>query len=160
MNLIFKKLSDLIKNCKCLNEEKELIEFEEEIEKLIQENIKKYPDYLKKYRKINQKQLNSYSIKTIINEVFPPINEIYPEINYPFLKYFTYTKYRTKSDLFKALESTGDYSIKHPLLYNYLNNSEEVKKLKYFPSFNELTNYLFNKYSYQISRDDANIRTL
>ena len=50
--------------------------------------------------------------------------------------------------------------IKHPLLYNYLNNSEGPRKLKYLPAFNAFTNYMNEEYSYKISREYANNNTL
>ena len=40
MNLIFKKLSKLIKECKCLKTDLERNNFENQVEKLIQQNIK------------------------------------------------------------------------------------------------------------------------
>ena len=162
MNMIFKKLSNLIKNCKCITNKSELISFEEEIENLIQENIEKYSVYMNKYLEINLKQLELKcdNLRAIITEVFPPKKELYPEEKYPLLQYFSYTKYRTKEDLIKALGPENDYIIKHPLLFNYLNNSEGPKKLKYLAPFNAFTNYMIEEYSYKISREDANEKTL
>ena len=85
MNLIFKRLSELIKKCKLITKEKDLNTFEEKVEKLINECIKEYPDYSKKYLEIYEKQtaLNKQSIRTIISELEPPIEEIYPNNEYP-----------------------------------------------------------------------------
>ena len=157
INLIFKDLSNLVKNCKFLKEESELFKFEENVEKIIQENILKYPEYSIKYKAINQNQLSlkSDSPRAIISEILPPIEEIYPESEYPLLKYFTFTKYRKIEDFIKSLGPKEDYVIKHPLLYNYLTQSETTKKLKYLPDFNEFTNFMVDYYSYQISRKEA-----
>ena len=79
------------------------------------------------------------------------MEELYPEKDYPYLKYFVYTKYRTVDDLKKPLDSKED----HPLLFNYLNDSEGARKLKYLYAFNEFSNYMTEKYSYKISREEA-----
>ena len=150
MNSIYKELSELIKNCKCMTDINELMLFEEEIECLIQKKLESYPDYNKKYSDINQKllALKPNNIRAIISEIFPPLEDLYPETEYPYLKYFTYTKYRTIDDLNKALGPEEEYCIPHPLLYNYLKNSEGPRKLKYLYAFNDFTNYMTETYSY------------
>ena len=153
MNSIYKELSDLTKNCKCMTDIDELMSFEVQIENLIQIKLKNYENYSKKYSEINkiQREIKTSNIKAIISEIFPPLEELYPEKEYPYLKYFAYTKYRTVDDLKKLLDSKED----HPLLFNYLNDSEGVRKLKYLNAFNEFANYMTETYSYKISREEA-----
>ena len=166
MNLIFKRLSELIKKCKLITKEKELNEFEEKVEKLIETCINEYPDYSEKYLEINKQllPLKAKNIRTIISELEPPIEEIYPFEEYPFLKYFTYTEYRTLDNLIKELGPEEDYKYIHPLLFKYLseycNNDSDVKKLKFFPGFNNFANMMIDHYSFKISREDAKNRTL
>ena len=160
MNLIFKKLSEIIKNCPLIKSEKELNKFEEEIEKLIESCINDYPDYSKKYMEINEKltSITKKSLRAIISELEPPNEELYPYNEYPFLKYFIYTKYQTIEDLKKYIGEKESYMNEFPLLYKYLlyiNGESEAKNLKYLPIFNEFTNLMVNYYSFNITREDS-----
>ena len=166
MNLIFKRLSELIKKCKLITKEEELYTFEEKMEKLIEKCINEYPDYSEKYLKINKQllPLKEKNIRTIISELEPPIEEIYPFEEYPFLKYFTYTKYRTLDNLIKELGPEEDYMYTHPLLFQFLseysNDNSDVKKMEYFSAFNNFANMMIDHYSFKISREDAKNRML
>jgi len=99
-------------------------------------------------------------IKEIISEKKSPTEEIYK--NYPLLKYFTYTKYRTKNDFMKLLESKEKYKKEYPLLFKYLldNKISDVKKLEYLPYINEFSNYMIEYYSFKITREVAKNKTL
>ena len=159
MNLIFEKMSDLIIKCKMITEEKELITFENKVEKLVETSIIEYPKYSEQYLLNNKKllPLKEHDIRTIICELEPPIEEIYPHNDYPFLKYFTYTKYRKIDNLIKELGPEKDYKFEHPLLYEYFNDSN-AKKLKYLPSFNDFSNLMIDNYSFNITREEAKNR--
>jgi hypothetical protein len=158
MNLILKDISELISNCKIIEDKNELIQFEKNIEQIIFINFNKYLGYEEKYSRMN-KELNSIdakNIKVIINEYFPP--EKYSKTDFPLLNYFMYTKYDI--DFFNALKQEKDYMSRYPLLYNYLNylnNTEkkEVKYLKYLRNFNDFTNTMVETYSYHITRKEA-----
>jgi hypothetical protein len=99
-------------------------------------------------------------IKGIIIEEKSPLIEIYKD--YPLLKYFIYTKYRTKKDFMKLLEDKEECQKQHPLLFKYLfdDNISDVKKLIYLPYINEFGNFLIEYYSFKISRDEAKNKTL
>jgi len=157
LNLIFKRLSNLIKECKIMTKQEEREEFELKVEELINNCIKEYPEYEKEYLKNNEDNLglDSYNLKTIISEIIQPSEDIYKEEEYPYLKYFTYTKYRTKNDLIKMIGPKKECSSKYPLLNQYLSADSKPKKLKYLKEFNEFTNYMIEKYSCQISRNNA-----
>ena len=162
LNLIFKRLSGLIKKCNLMNKQNDRDEFEKNVENLVLKCIEEYPDYEKKYLEINQinLDLNIHDIKTIVSELFQPTEEIYPHKDYPYLKYFIYTKYRTMDDLLKMLGPEKEYSRKYPLLHQYLQDNTKTKKLKYLPAFNDFTNYIVNYYSCQISRQLAKDKLL
>ena len=160
INLIFKKLSELIKNCNIIKKESDLNKFEEKVESLIDKCIKEYSDYSKKYLEENEKQtkMNKDSIRVIITELLPPLEENYPYKDYPFLKYFIYTKYRTIDDLYKELGPEEKYKDEYPLLYKYLTenkNDSDVKKLIYLPKFNRFVNFMIDFYSFNIQREEA-----
>ena len=165
MNLIFKRLSDLIKKCKLITKENELEEFEKEVEKLINLCINEYSNYYKNYLEINEKQvpIDKNNIKVIISELYSPTEDIYPHEQFPFLKYFTFTKYREENDLLKELGPIEDYMNEYPLLYKYItgvNEDSDVKKLKVLNDFNEFSNFMINNYSFNISRDYAEKNSL
>ena len=96
-------------------------------------------------------------IKEIICEEKSPTEEKYKD--YPLLKYFTYTKYRTKNDFMKLLEPKEKCKEEYPLLFKYLFDSD-VKKLTYLSYINEFSNYLIQYYSFKISREEAKTKTL
>jgi hypothetical protein len=66
-------------------------------------------------------------------------------------KYFRITKYKSKEDLLYHMSKKEKY----PLLNQIISNKSELNLMKNLPSFNEFTNYMVEKYSYRISRDDA-----
>ena len=166
MNLIFDKISEEIKNCKLITEEKELNKFEDKIDKIVESCINEYPNYSKKYLEMNKKLVpfKKENIRAIISELEPPIEEIYPHKDYPFLKYFIYTKYRGIDDLKKELGPKEDYMNKNPLLFKYISEynieNSDVKKLEYLPAFNIFSNLMIDFYSFNISRKDAQSRSL
>ena len=98
MNMIFKKLCVLLKECKYLKKPEERELFENNVEILISECIKDYQSYKEKYEEENRNQLkiNNYSFKYILNELVELKEEIYPHKQYPYFKYFKLTKYKTE----------------------------------------------------------------
>ena len=155
MNIIFKELSELISNCKMIENENDLNTFLKEVEKIVESNIEHYPSNYDKYLKMSKKYnlINEKDIKMIINESFPPTEDIYPHAEYPFLKYFMYTKYNSNFE--SALEKEEDFSEKYPLLKSYLYGPKEYKMMEYLPDFNKFTNSMVEKYSYYITREEA-----
>ena len=151
MNLIFKKLSKLIKECKLCKIDDDRLKFEKQVEDLIEECIIEYPKYSAKYYEENNKELDIYSLKALVTEIFPPIKEYYPESDYPMFNYFILTKYKTEDDLVKRMNNKEKY----PLLTRLLDGNPEDKKLEYLPAFNEFTNYMVENYSFKISREDS-----
>ena len=124
INLIFKRLSDLIKHCNLMNNQNDRDEFEKKVEILVSKCIEEYPNFEKKYLECNEANLdlNVYDIRTIVSELIQPTEEIYKHEDYPYLKYFTYTKYRSRDDLIKMLGPEKEYSRKYPVLNQYLKN--------------------------------------
>jgi hypothetical protein len=153
MNMIFKKLSKLIKECKCLTMKNERDTFEMNVENLINECIKDFPNYSKKYTEENKKQseVDIYSLRSLISELILPSEEVYPENNYPMFKYFILTKYKTEDDMAKRMENRDKY----PLINQLIAGNPGVQKLSNLQSFNEFTNHMVDIYSFRISREDA-----
>ena len=159
MNMIFKELSKLIKECKYLKNEEERNEFEDKVEKLIEKSINNYSDYSNIYIEENKKQIkidDYYNIETIVTEQVLPNEEIYPEKEYPFFKYFILTNYKTREDFIKHMDKKENY----PLINQLLLEQPDYKKMKYLPIFKEFINYMIEKYSFKISRDEAKRRVI
>ena len=157
MNLIFPKLSDLIKGTNSLNTLEERNIFEEKVELIIKECISNYNTYKIKYLNENYKYLKDQknTPKIIIHELVPP--EEYNEKEYPMFKYFLLTKYPNKKSFqiqFKKM-SEKEYRIKYPLLSQFLFYEPNVKYLKFLPDINEFSNFMINKYSNKITREYA-----
>ena len=158
MNMIFKKLSKLISECKCFKIENERINFEKQVDDLIDECIREYPNYSKNYNEQNKKQLelDINGLKTLVTELVPPTKESYPEKDYPMFNYFILTKYKTEEDMIKRMNNNEKY----PLLNQLIAGNPSVKKLKNLPAFNDFTNYMVEHYSFKISREDAKTKKL
>ena len=158
LNMIFKKLSKLIKECKFLTKESEREYFEKQVENIIAEGLKNYKDYYKKYNEENKKKLDLdvNDLKTLVTELIPPSENVYPEVAYPFFKYFILTKYKTKEDMLRRMDNIEKY----PLLNQLIEDNPDVKKLSNLPPINDFINYMVEQYSFKISRDDAKKRVL
>ena len=158
LNFIFKDLSKLIKKYEITKSDLVRENFEKEVEDLISLKLKNYHEYAKLYNEEIQKQSDSgiNSLKTLVTEFIHPSSEKYTENEYPMFKYFNYTKYKTEQDMMERMNNNDKY----PLIKQLVNDSSEVKKLKYLPLFNEFTNYMVNYYSFKISREDAKKRVL
>ena len=71
-------------------------------------------------------------------------------------KYFNYTRYKSKDDMFNRISNKERY----PLINQLVLNFSDIKKLKYLPAFNDFTNYMVNYYSFKISREEARNKSL
>ena len=158
MNLIFKELSQMIKECKFLTKEEEREEFENKVENLIDKYVKEYQycsyNYIEENKKI-LKKIDNYSAETILSQLSYPNEEVYHEKDYPMFKYFILTKYKTRNDFIKHLDTK-----KYPLINQLLNIKPVYKKLKYLPAFNEFINYMVDNYSFNITREEAKEKIL
>ena len=162
MNLIFKRVSELIKNCEFLTEDNLRNTFEDKFVELVNKCLTEYNDYSLKFITENQQLLESKddNFPVILKELSPPTEDKFPPQDYPLFKYFVLTKYSNISEFKKRLGPPNIYVLKYPLLHQYLLDNVNIKKMKYLPAFNEFTNYMVDNYSFRISRDDAKKRVL
>ena len=158
LNIIFKDLTKLMKECTILKKETERENFEKKVEDIILKCLKKYPEYSKMYNDENQKQsdLDIKSLKTYVTELIHPSSESYSEKEYPMFKYFNYTKYKSEEDMMKRMNNKEKYA----LIKQFSCGSPEVKNLAHLQAFNEFTNFMVNHYSFKISREDAKNKIL
>ena len=160
INIIFNEISSILKECPVLDTSQKRKEFEERINKCIEDLIKdehKLNQEITKYRKSNEKIKSSDPsfIDEIILEGFPPIELYYPQLTYPEYKYFMKSVYPNNDIFYKELCLIKDYSKRYPLLYQVLLNNEEFRLMPNAININKLCNKLLNKYSYKITRDYA-----
>ena len=156
INMIFKDLIFFFKKCKMTRNLNDIIKFEKQVEELITQNVIKYPEYSKKYKKSEIQLRHDKNIKILITELIPFNLEKFPENDFPLLKYFHYTEYKNIDDLLKKMNNKKLY----PLINQFIINNEDTKKLKYLSAFNEFTNYMINYYSFRIPREEARNKSL
>jgi hypothetical protein len=66
-----------------------------------------------------------------------------------------YTEYKT--NFLEALKKEEEYisNSKYPLIHQFINHPEKQELIKYFPKFNDFSNYMEETYSYHIKRKEA-----
>ena len=101
-------------------------------------------------------KVDNYDIKSIVTEIIPITEKSHPEEEYPMLKYFNLTRYKTIEDFIRLMDKNENY----PLINQMLLDKPENYKMKYLFNFNEFINYMIEQYSFKISRDDAKVRIL
>ena len=161
LNLIFDKISFLLKNCDEIILIEQRNKLEESIENILKDSYKEYEEYSKIYIDTNSKlhNINSESLKSIILELYNP--EEYSENDYPFIKYFIATKYPTEEHFINELYKISNYKTIYPLITSYIDpNNSNINLLKELPKYNNFVNLMINKYSYKISRSEANTKKL
>ena len=167
MNCIFKDLFEKLHNQECIDKFEDLINFENELEKLIQEKCEKSVGEFE-----NFKQLERDSIKDEKSGI-ALIKEIYDKSKYKsnkdfrFYEYFYYTDYLDEDYIRNILKGKDEDN--YPVLAEYLKNKkqkkseedeEDVYSLDNLNLFNKVLKLFNDKYSNQISRDLAERQTI
>ena len=156
LNLIFDKIIDLLENCGEMKTAEERNIFENNIENLLLECYKEYPNFAEKYNSINQKLHNNdpKNLKSIILELYNPAQ--YDEKKYPFLEYFYMTKYPSEENFKNELYKIKNYNNLYPLISSYINPiNDKIDLMQYLPSYNKFLNFMIDNYTYKISRKEA-----
>ena len=125
--------------------------FENKLEETIKSKINSFINEKEKYEKL---------IKPNEDEPYVPINlleELYEDINneYPMSNYFYYCDYLNEDYLLEQMK-IYEYK-KYPVLITYLKNKNnyKFKFLRNLSIFNEVLNLFREKYSFYITRKDA-----
>ena len=156
MSMIFKKLCDLLCNCKNMNTSEAREKFELEIEKMLEEEYKNYKEYQNKYLEINKKALNleKNSVKSLVSEIID--EKEYEQKNFPFYKLLFMTTYPSIENFKQELIKIQNFEQKYPFLNYALIEENKFKNLiKFLPDFNKFINFMIDNYSYKISREEA-----
>ncbi len=153
LNVIFEKLSKIIYNSNNFEESKFRKEFEDKINKLIEENVQNYKNSYDKYIKINNEilKINNNSIKSILQEIIDPRQ--LDQNNYPFIRYFTVPKYPNENDFWEAIKLVDQNTVS--VINAYKNNYFNIEKLQNILLMNPFENYALMKYSNNITRKEA-----
>ena len=83
-------------------------------------------------------QMNIYSLKCIIQELYDP--QIYPNDKFPFFRFFIIPKYHNKEYLIEQFNLIYQNKQKYPILQNYLNDKGEIEALKNIIKINPFVN--------------------
>ena len=165
MNIIFIKLSNLIKNIGDMVTLEKRQEFEILINNCINElinNIEEYEKEEKKYKEFNEKIKGSdaQSLVEIISENYSPFENIYNEEDFPNLGLFLLSNYPDLSELELSLGKIKDSSQKYCLLNQIFICSDELKLIENVININTLVNLLYTKYNNKINREEAKNKKL
>jgi hypothetical protein len=168
MNCVFKDLFDKLHNQECINNYEDLINFEDELEELIQKKIKTAEEEIDNFKKLESDSIkDEKSAIALIKEIYDKSK--YKNNGFQFYEFFYYTDYLDEDYINNILKGRDENN--YPVLTKYLQYKKQKKskdkddiKDKY--SLDDL--YLFNKtlklfndkYSNQISRDWAERQTI
>ena len=128
MNYVFKDLFFKLHEKKCINEYNDLINFEEELENLIQQNIMKSKDEIKKYKEIIDKNSSDKdSSINLLKEKYDKYN--YSKDEYPYYEYFYYSDYLDENYIMEKIRfnDVNNYQILNKYL-NYKKNKKTKMK--------------------------------
>ena len=161
MNFVFKDLFDKLHKRKCIDNFEDLVEFEKELEKLIEEKCENVIEEINRYEELEKKCLDDK------NSGIALIKEIYDKslykLDFPFYEYFYYTFYLDEDYIYDIIKNKDENN--YPVLVRYLKNKMEDKDEDNYSSdnlalFNKVLKLFNDKYSNQISRDEAREQTI
>ena len=152
MNIIFDKIIPIMNQQKDFGTDIKLNDFENQIEKIITEQLANQAA-IDKY--IINNNIMTDNIKISDKLIILESSNINIDNEYPDMKYFKISKLPDIDDFrreFNSLEENIEY---YPILNYLLEENSKIKNLKYLPTFNELCNNIINSYSYKLTREEA-----
>ena len=170
MNFIFKDLFEKLHEKECIDNFEELITFEDDLEKLIQEKCKEIKIEISKYEELERNfYKNKKSAIVLLKEIYDKSEGEYNPSEFPFYEHFYFTDYLDEHYINKILKDRDENE--YPVLSKYLKNKKskkskdkETNKEKYslekLNDFNRTLNLFYDRYSNQISREFSETKTL
>ena len=161
-NLHFDKIINFMNECESSDSENEFDIFEKKVNDYIlsiindKNNIKNINS---EYHKLNEElsKKNPQSIKEIIQQNYHP--SIYSQTKYPNIQYFCISEIYTLDTFRTAFNSFPENKEKYALINILINKNNEIgknaRKMKYLKDINKLSNLLSEKYSLNITREEA-----
>ena len=123
MNCVFNDLFKQLNERECITKFEDLIEFEDELEKIIQNTctvtIQKISDYKEQEKKNRKKE----SAIALLNELYDKSE--YDKREYPYYEFFYYTDYLDEQFIKKILKDRDESE--YPVLSKYLNRKKVLK---------------------------------
>ena len=163
MNIIFKELFNKLHDQECINKYTKLIEFEKELESLIQEKVNIAKGIIEKFNEIEKESFkDKTSAIALLKEIYN--KDDYNKNEFPYYEHFYYTDYPDENYILDLLEHED--KDKYPLLIKYLEYKKDHKKDKdnystdNFIIFNKVLNLFNERYSNQITRKTAEKQTI
>ena len=156
MNYIFSDLFSALNEHENLTDYTELINFEKELDELINKKIIIFKEEFKKINILSEfDSKDKYFFQNVLDERYRNLNND----EYPFYNYFYYSDYVNEDYLLNILSHSERE--RYPVLLKVLeknNNEKYISKysLDNLPMFNEVLNLFNEKYSYSIKRVKAN----
>lgn len=126
MNFIFKDLFTKLHDKECINNYEELIKFENELEKLIQEKFEQAKKEIDKFKKFEKESIkDKTSGIALLKEIYNKSD--YDTRKYPYYEHFYYTDYLDEEYIENILEHKDKNE--YPILSKYM-ESKNQKKMK------------------------------
>ena len=169
INTIQKEIIEKMIKLESVDTKEKLNQFEKSVNDYILEIISNKEDkenknnINKKYREKNDKMLslNPQSFKEIIQANYEP--SIYSQSDYPNIQFYTISNIYNLDTFKQKFNSSSKNREKYALTNIIINKGEiynNAEKLKNLKNINKLCNLLSLIYSYKISREDAQNKTL
>ena len=166
MNFAFTKLFNKLHDKECIENYDDLIDFENDLEKIIQNIVKLSQEESKNYKKLmNEDNEDKNSSINLLKEKYDCQN--YSKEEYPFYEYFYYCDYLDEQYISEKLSHMSEF--KYPILKKYIenknnnkddNNNDDYYSLNNLILFNTVLNLFSEKYSHKITRDYAEKKIL
>ena len=168
MNCVFKDLFKKLHDQECINNFEDLVKFEDELEKLIQEKCKKAEEEINKYKELEKESIkDEKSGIALIKEIYDKSK--YKKYDFPFYEYFYYCDYLNEDYINNILKDKDDND--YPALSKYLqklkqkesednDDIEDKYSLDNLELFNKVIKLFNDVYANQISRDLAERQTI
>jgi len=157
LNIIFDKLFDLLKKTNQMDTPGKRNNFENEINKIINDTLNNKEELSKNYLNFNKDYMNIdvNSIKFLLEESNSPLK--YNENEYPYLKYFMIEKQESKKLFKDTLQQIPNNEYNFPIINAILDEeiTSNIYILQNFFLINPFVNKIIDIYNYQISREDA-----
>ena len=163
MNIVFKELFNKLHDQECIDKYTKLIEFEKELERIIQEKVNKAKDIIENFNEIEKENFkDKTSAIALLKEIYN--KDDYNKNEFPYYEHFYYTDYPDENYISDLLEHKD--KDEYPLLIKYLEYKKDHKKDKdnystdNFIIFNKVLNLFNERYSNQITRKNGETQTI
>jgi len=158
MEVVFKDLFNKMHDKECIDKYDELIDFEDDLEQIIQEKIKKAKELIDKFEEIEKENCkDKESAMALLKELYD--KDDYDKKEYPYYEYFYYSDYPDESYIKEILEHKD--KDEYPILIKYLENKKHSKNENELYSsdnlilFNKVLNLFKDQFSHKIIREKA-----